>query len=134
MVRNLRPGLDWISGVIIERLGPVTYLVDVNNGQVWKRHADQLKSLSEKSCSSEETTSDFDADHASNTFCREAVPARTSSPEPEEIYMPVPQTNPEQLGPAGEVPLVPPAAPPEHSNSSPERRYPSRVYPPDRFS
>ena len=44
MVRNLRPGPDWIPGIVTEVLGPVTYLVDTDGGQGWKRHADQLKS------------------------------------------------------------------------------------------
>ena len=29
MARNLRPGVSWVAGVIIERLGPVTYLIQV---------------------------------------------------------------------------------------------------------
>ena len=48
MVQNSCPGAKWIPGVVIERLGPVTYLVDVNNDQIWKWHADQLKSIAEK--------------------------------------------------------------------------------------
>ena len=48
MVRNLRPGSDWIPGVVVEILGPVTYLVDVGRDQIWKRHTDQLKSIEEK--------------------------------------------------------------------------------------
>ena len=46
MARNLRPGPDWIPAVVQRRLGPVTYLVNVESGQTWKRHADQLKSWS----------------------------------------------------------------------------------------
>ena len=43
MARNLRPGADWVPCTIVEVLGPVTYLVDTDQGQRWKRHADQLK-------------------------------------------------------------------------------------------
>ena len=43
MARNLRPGADWVPCTIVEVLGPVTYLVDTDHGQRWKRHADQLK-------------------------------------------------------------------------------------------
>ncbi len=43
MARNLRPGAPWIAGVVIERLGPLTYLVQVDNGQLWKRHLDHLR-------------------------------------------------------------------------------------------
>ncbi len=42
MVRNLRPGPQWIPGTIIERRGPVTYLVQVAGDRIWKRHIDHL--------------------------------------------------------------------------------------------
>ena len=41
--RNLRPGPDWIPSTIIEVLGPVTYIVETDDGLRWKRHANQLK-------------------------------------------------------------------------------------------
>ena len=34
MVRNLRSGLDWIPGVIVERLGPVSYLVETEGKEI----------------------------------------------------------------------------------------------------
>ena len=43
MVRNVRPGPDWIAGTVLEVLGPVTYVVETEDGSKWKRHADQLK-------------------------------------------------------------------------------------------
>ena len=44
MVRNLRRGPTWVPGIVAEVLGPITYLVDTDEGQRWKRHADQIKS------------------------------------------------------------------------------------------
>ena len=38
----MRPGPKWLPAIIIERLGPLTYLVDVN-GNSWKRHIDHLR-------------------------------------------------------------------------------------------
>ena len=43
MVKNMRPGDAWITGVVIKPLGPVSYLVNVGEGKVWKRHLDHLK-------------------------------------------------------------------------------------------
>ena len=43
LARNMRPGPAWIPGTIVEVLGPVTYVVETETGQRWKRHADQLK-------------------------------------------------------------------------------------------
>lgn len=45
MARNFRPGAAWLPGVIAQQLGPLTYLVDVSNGRLWKRHVDHLKDL-----------------------------------------------------------------------------------------
>ena len=45
IVRNFSPGSNWMSGVIARQLGPVTYLVDVSNGRVWKCHIDHLREL-----------------------------------------------------------------------------------------
>ena len=38
----MRPGPKWLPAIIIERLGPLTYLVDVN-GNSWKHHIDHLR-------------------------------------------------------------------------------------------
>ena len=131
MVRNLRPGQNWIPGVIIEILGPVTYLVDVNKGQVWKRHADQLKSMSEKPYMSEDLTSDGNADSAPQ---HEDVHARDSSPEPEEVYLPI---TPPDSEPAPPTEGLPPVTVDVPATTNPEvaRRYPTRErHPPDRYT
>ena len=44
MVRNYRSGPDWIPGIVTKELGS-TILVCVENGQIWKRHIDQIKLL-----------------------------------------------------------------------------------------
>ena len=33
----------WLLGTIVERRGPLSYLVQVANGVVWKRHVDHLR-------------------------------------------------------------------------------------------
>lgn len=33
--------MKWVMGVIVSKLGPLTYRIDVN-GQVWKRHVDHI--------------------------------------------------------------------------------------------
>ena len=43
MVKNMRPGENWIPGVVLKQLGPVSFLVDVGEGRTWKRHIDHLK-------------------------------------------------------------------------------------------
>ena len=43
VVRNFRGGEKWVPGVIVQQLGPLTYLIDVSQGRVWKRHVDHMK-------------------------------------------------------------------------------------------
>ena len=39
---NFCAGPTWTAGVIVERLGPLTYLVQVTSGVFWRRHVDHL--------------------------------------------------------------------------------------------
>ena len=48
MVKNFRSDPTWVSGVIIQKLAPLIYLVEVQGGMKWKRHVDHIKSLGSK--------------------------------------------------------------------------------------
>ena len=42
--RDYRPRHDkWLSGTITSRTGPVSYTVEMINGQTWRRHVDQIR-------------------------------------------------------------------------------------------
>ena len=43
MARNFRPGSKWVPGTIVERNGPLSYLVKVRSGDHWRRHIDHLR-------------------------------------------------------------------------------------------
>ena len=43
MARNFCQGEKWIPGVIVKRLGPLTYLIELKQGLRWKRHIDHLR-------------------------------------------------------------------------------------------
>ena len=45
MAKNLRPGPAWIPAVVVERLGPLSYLVETEDRDLWQRHVDHLKEL-----------------------------------------------------------------------------------------
>ena len=47
MVKNMRPGPDWIPAVIAQQLGPVLFLVDVEPDLRWKRHIDHIRELAD---------------------------------------------------------------------------------------
>ena len=42
LVRNLRDGPRWLQRTVIERKGPLSYLVQMTSGTVWKRHVDHM--------------------------------------------------------------------------------------------
>ena len=45
MARNLCLGPKWVPGVIVQSLGPLSYLIKTREGQTWRRHVDYLKKL-----------------------------------------------------------------------------------------
>ncbi len=44
MARNIRAGQAWIPGTVIQRTGPLSYVVQVA-GKLWKRHIDHLREM-----------------------------------------------------------------------------------------
>ena len=64
LARNLREGLKWLPGTIIERTGPDSYRVQVGD-QLWRRHTDQLLSSlitpAESSVKKSQVTIDMDS-------------------------------------------------------------------------
>ena len=108
MVRNLRPGDKWIPGTIIERTGPLSYLVQVAGGQTWKRHIDHLRQMDD-SPQHEQTTEGASTDR--DTLIRFPPSDVASSAVGDES-----------------TPTVAESTPTTH-------RYPKRVHvPPDRLS
>ena len=43
MAKNYRNGPKWLPGIIVEQLGTLTFLVQIENGMFWMRHMDQLR-------------------------------------------------------------------------------------------
>ena len=60
MAHNMRPGSNWVPAVIIEGLGPLTYLVKIADHVLWKRHIDLLREL--KMDSQTETPQSIESD------------------------------------------------------------------------
>ena len=45
--RNLHDGPRWLKAVVSDRLGPVSYLIQLKNGDYWRRHVDHLRTGSD---------------------------------------------------------------------------------------
>ena len=80
MAKNLRPGAAWVPGVVAERLGPLTYLVQVSDGGLWKRHVDHLR---ERGDTSQEV---------------ELRPTKAQSVDLESVSLPSMETRTETMG------------------------------------
>ena len=79
-VRNYRPGPAWIPGTITQAQGPLTFIVCMENGQLWKRHVDQLKSLSTRKPTTEFTIDgNQDAEHTPADSVTPSEPTRSQT-------------------------------------------------------
>ena len=45
VVRNQIPGRPWVPGIVEEVQGPLTYLVHLDTGQIWKKHVDHVREV-----------------------------------------------------------------------------------------
>ena len=45
MAKSYRAGPGWLPGTVIERNGPLSYLIKVSGGQLWRHHIDQLREV-----------------------------------------------------------------------------------------
>ena len=114
MVKNMRPGPDWIPAVIAQQLGPVSFLVDVGSGLRWKRHIDHIRELADKPLITLQSNSPTSDD--TDVFI---------SPPPSELSNQGQAIVPQPT-------LTPSVTHSEDSNEGP--RYPSRIrHPPDRL-
>ena len=68
-VRNLRPtGPKWIPGMILKQTGPLSFIVQVEHGLVWKRHVDHLRHAEPTIPTSSSSPSSITDDTDDNTF------------------------------------------------------------------
>jgi len=84
MARNYHQGQPWTSGTITKQDGPLSFTVHVENGQMWKRHVDQLKTLHSSTPQSEFPTTDsstFDTTPLPNTTTAEPGATAGRSPD-----------------------------------------------------
>lgn len=108
--RNFRAGPPWSAGVVVERLGPLTYLVQVTSGVFWRRHVDHLRPIDDAAKV---------PDQGQSTSSMSDLPVQSD-------FIPVPGTeNTETLPVCEQAPT-----------SIPERRYPRRLNrrPPSRYN
>jgi len=92
IAKNLRPRPTWLPITISERLGPLTYLVDVS-GKLWKCHIDYLQK-----------SSDQPPEHSMVESDEIEIPAVTSLPDPSPVPLVVPAGHVEPNDVPGDTP------------------------------
>ena len=50
MLCNLQDGSKWVPGVVVERQGPLSYVVQTTSGEVWKHHVNQIGEVGDPGC------------------------------------------------------------------------------------
>ena len=100
MVRDYIGSNKWIPGIVLDKLGPVTYSVEIENGRIFKRHIEQLRVRNPTPNPSQDNpTSQGNSTIQDNSYYPEAI----------DEVLPIPPPN------IQEEPVQPPA-----------RRYPQR--------
>ena len=127
MVRNCGSGANWIAGVIVRQELPVTYVVEVSDGRLWKRHVDHVKECyftPDSSTTASDSDIDVDVPSAPNSTDTSDMDTQPDPPS-DQVSSDSSVTTP--MPPEGTV-VTP------ETNSPPPRRYPSRAHrPPERF-
>ena len=133
LVRDFHGSSKWVEAVLKQRLGPLTYLVKLDSGMLWRRHVDHIRTRGPSKSSvreDEETEYLYQEVHDSGMSqgSRDVVDSTymvdsSTTPSPDGTSE---QTTPEvassvirQEAPGSESPYSPEAAP--------TRRYPSRA-------
>ena len=99
MAKNNKQGMPFVPGVVKKKLGLLTYLIETQNGLIWTRYIDHLKSLGHNNPDPGQSTDD-------------------------EIIYPSWLDNPKMSSPS--VPDTVNTNPASVSNQEPMRRYPLR--------
>ena len=132
MVREGRDKSVWTPGTILERRGPVSYLVQMDGGQMQRKHVDHIRELFTPPAV---ITSEV-ATGPSTVESSRAVPLEDvgdAVPDPNQVEHSMPVTEPPEVPPPSEVPDVPSV--PRGPNRTPVRTYPRRQRTPvDRFT
>ena len=92
MARNLLPGSKWVPGVVIQQLGPLTFLVQVESGATWRRHIDHLQAhngsdapqptATHSTIESRDTDTDVFMPDSSGTATQGSTPITAAEEEP----------------------------------------------------
>ena len=128
-MKSFRDGPCWLPGVIADCLGPVSYLIRMRDGALWRRHVDHLREGKGVHGTEQSTAPDSDMDVVNSSSLALETQSHTerSQPHPES------QTSPVPLDTTGQPTAMPESEDSLHAKnvplvmSTPTDRYPSRT-------
>ncbi|XP_058038753.1 uncharacterized protein K02A2.6-like [Ahaetulla prasina] len=77
---NYSDGPNWKRGIVIDKTGPKSYLVELDDGRVWRRHIDQLRNRLSDKAESGETSPDYDLINPTADWSREQTEIVSKEP------------------------------------------------------
>ena len=83
MVCNLRPGPKWVVGIVRKKTGPLSYVVETDYKQVWRRHVDHLKIFGDVN-----VTEPNDGELESDSYVHFPTPTEDTEPEGDNVVEP----------------------------------------------
>ena len=130
MVRDGRDAFRWVPGTILERRGPVSYVVELDSGVVGRKHVDHIRAWEEQ---------DSDLPSATQTPTPEPIDVLPPVSLPEETVVAGTDSSVESVSPSQENPVsssgLPPQPSAEDTRRPPQVRRSTRVRRPvDRFT
>ena len=78
VARNYCRGPKWLPGVVAEVRGPLSYVIQMKGGALWRRHINQLQNGTETHLSDNPPSSDADGEHAISDTTEASEPSTTS--------------------------------------------------------
>ena len=106
--RNYSVGRAWFSGIIIGIDGPVSFVIKLEDGRVWRRHLDQIRPRGEMSSPSSTGAA---ADVAGGELCPDPEPPAAWRTDASSASRPAPDTSTACFGsPAAPIAPAPPTS------------------------
>lgn len=112
-VQNFARGDKWLAGTIEKETGPLSYLVNLCDGRLVRRHQDQMKHRAISSGPDEDTTSGMKQGEEFSENSQLPVPETIIQPETDSLAQVPPPANPHSLndGLQSQMPVTPASIP-----------------------
>ena len=141
MARNYRVGPIWMPGTVVGRNGPLSYLIKVNGGQLWRCHINQLREQEDtpREHPSQDQQPQITQNDATVWLNPRSSPRDSNQSDSTELMpegtipeMPMPDTQQHDISDQSLTTETSTAAPTSQTNTTQQRCYPLRKRTPNK--